>query len=44
MAMPAVKFSVKFLPTDMVFVSYSRVKLSLDFQNIEELSRGVLQK
>ena len=43
-AMPAVKFSVNVLPTNMGFVNSSRLKFSPDFQNTEELSRGVLQK
>ena len=39
-----VKFSVKLSTTDMGFVNYSGLKLCPDFQNTEELSRGVLQK
>ena len=31
--MAAVKFSVKLLPANMGFVSYSRLKFSPDFQN-----------
>ena len=40
----ALKFSVKLFPANMWFVNYSRLKFSSDFQNIEMLSRGVLQK
>ena len=41
--MSALKSSVKLLPANMEFVNYS-VKFSLDFQNTEKHSRGVLQK
>ena len=44
MATCAVKFSVKLSPTNLGFVNYSGLKFSRDFQNIEQLSRGVLQK
>ena len=43
-ATSAVKFSLKLLPTNMGFVNYSVLKFSPDFQNTEEVSRGVLQK
>ena len=37
------KYSVKLLLANMGFVNYS-IKFSLDFQNSEKHSRGVLQK
>ena len=39
----ALKFSVKLLAANMWFANYSGLKISPDFQNIEKLSRGVLQ-
>ena len=36
--------TVKLSPTNNGFVNYSRLTFSLDFQNTEELSRGVVQK
>ena len=44
MGTSAVKLSVKFSSADIMFVNCFRLKFSSDFENTEELSRGVPQK